>query len=72
MLFRSPWVVCAVVIGVVRYNPWYLKKALAFLERTYSKVDYAKMSATEFSLEEVNEALLQAEARSVIRAVIVP
>lgn len=63
---------CAVVIGVVRYKPWYLKKSLEFLERTQSKVDYARMSATEFSLEEVNDALQKAEARSVIRAAIVP
>ena len=63
---------CATVIGVVRYNPWYLKKALEFLERTHTKVDYSKMSATEFSLSEVDEALLQAEARTVVRAVIIP
>lgn len=62
----------ATVIGVVRYNPWYLKKSLEFLERTHSKVDFSKMSATEFKLEEVNEALLKAESRSVVRGVIVP
>ena len=63
---------CAVVIGVVRYNPWYLKKALDFLERTHTRIDYSMMAATEFALEQVNEALLAAEARSVVRPVIVP
>lgn len=63
---------CAHVIGVVRYDPWYLKKALDFFDRTHTCVDYTKMSATEFSLEEVNEALLAAEARSAVRPVIVP
>jgi D-arabinose 1-dehydrogenase-like Zn-dependent alcohol dehydrogenase len=63
---------CVHVIGVVRYDPWYLKKALDFLDRTHTYVDYTKMSATEFSLEAVNEALLAAEARSVVRPVIVP
>ena len=63
---------CAVVIGVVRYNPWYLKKALDFLERTHTKIDFSRLSATEFSLEEVNEALLAAESRSAIRPVIIP
>jgi D-arabinose 1-dehydrogenase-like Zn-dependent alcohol dehydrogenase len=63
---------CAVVIGVVRYQPWYLRKSLEFLERMQSKVDFAKMSATEFSLAEVNDALVQADERRVIRAAIVP
>ncbi|MFZ7126458.1 MAG: zinc-binding dehydrogenase [Desulfobacterales bacterium] len=63
---------CIQVIGVVRYQPWYLKKALAFLERTHKKIDYAKMSATEFRLEEVDDALKKAEARTVIRGVIIP
>jgi len=62
----------ASIYGVVRYNPWYLKKALEFLVRTIDKVDFSKMSATEFSLEQVSDALSQAEARKVIRAVIVP
>ncbi len=60
------------IIGVVRYKPWYLKKALEFLERVLVKVDFSKMSATEFTLANVSEALQQAEARRVIRAVIVP
>ncbi len=63
---------CVKVIGVVRYHPWFLNEALAFLERTQGKVDFSRMSATEFSLEQVNEALVQADERKVVRAVIVP
>lgn len=60
------------VIGAVRYDPWYLLKAVKFLERTYRKIDYTLMSATDFSLDEVGEALLKAEKKEVIRATIVP
>lgn len=60
------------IIGVVRYNPWYLLKAIKFLQRTFRSVDYNKLTDKEFKLEEVQEALEQAEARTVTRAVIVP
>jgi len=60
------------VLGVIRYLPWYLKKSMEFLQRNHRKVDFGKMSATPFRLEEVGEALKQAEARTVIRAAIVP
>lgn len=60
------------VLGVIRYYPWYLKKSMEFLQRNHTKIDFGRMSATPFRLEEVDEALKQAEARTVIRAVVVP
>lgn len=60
------------VIGVVRYNPWYLLKALEFLKRTFRKVDYEKLTDKTFSLDQVQDALEQAENRTVTRAVIIP
>jgi len=60
------------IIGVVRYNPWYLLKSLEFLQRTFHKVNYEKLTDKTFSLEQVQEALEQAENRTVTRAVIIP
>jgi hypothetical protein len=60
------------VIGVVRYNPWYLLKALKFLQRTFRKVDYEQLTDMTFSLDQVQEALEKSEKRIVTRAVILP
>jgi threonine dehydrogenase-like Zn-dependent dehydrogenase len=60
------------VIGVVRYNPWYLLKALKFLQRTFRKVDYEKLTDMTFNLDQVQEALEKSEKRICTRAVIVP
>jgi threonine dehydrogenase-like Zn-dependent dehydrogenase len=61
-----------VIIPVVRYNPWYLHKAIKFLERNHEKLPYAQLTDKEYSLDEVNEALLNSEKRTVTRAVIIP
>jgi threonine dehydrogenase-like Zn-dependent dehydrogenase len=60
------------VIGVVRYHPWYLLKALEFLRRTFRKLDYERVTDKTFTLEQVQEALEQTENRTVTRAVIIP
>jgi threonine dehydrogenase-like Zn-dependent dehydrogenase len=60
------------VIGAVRYNPWYLLKALEFLRRTFRKVDYERLTDKTFGLDQVQEALEAAENRTVTRAVIIP
>ncbi|RJQ80162.1 MAG: zinc-binding alcohol dehydrogenase [Desulfobacteraceae bacterium] len=60
------------IIGVVRYNPWYLLKALEFLKRTFKKLNYEKLTDKTFSLDQIQEALEQAENRTVTRAVIIP
>jgi len=60
------------IIGVVRYNPWYLLKSLKFLQRTFRNVDYEQLTDATFSLDQVQEALETSEKRIVTRAVIVP
>ncbi|OPY86642.1 MAG: 5-exo-hydroxycamphor dehydrogenase [Syntrophaceae bacterium PtaU1.Bin231] len=60
------------IIGVVRYNPWYLLKSLKFLQRTFRNVDYEQLTDATFSLDQVQEALEKSEKRIVTRAVIVP
>ena len=60
------------VMGVVRYKPWYLKKALEFLGRNHEKLDFSKLTVDEFPLTRVQEALIAAESRKAIRPVIVP
>jgi threonine dehydrogenase-like Zn-dependent dehydrogenase len=60
------------VIGVVRYNPWYLYKSLQFLKENSNKYPYYKFTDKEYSLDEVQLALERAEKRLVTRAVIVP
>ena len=45
------------VISVVRYNPWYLLKALKFLQCTFRKVDYEQLTDMTFSLDQVQDAL---------------
>ncbi|GAW92801.1 zinc-binding dehydrogenase [Calderihabitans maritimus] len=63
---------CAKIIGVVRYNPWYLYRALKFLERNHARYPFDKLTDKEYGLEEVPEALQKAENRVVTRAAIVP
>ncbi|KKM10014.1 zinc-binding alcohol dehydrogenase [Clostridiales bacterium PH28_bin88] len=60
------------VIGVVRYNPWYLYEALKFLERNHTQYPFGDLTDKEYSLDEVQIALEKAEAREVTRPVIVP
>ncbi len=58
--------------GAVRYHPWYLYKALKFLERNHSKLPYDELADQEYSLEEVNQALIDFDNKEVARPVIVP
>ncbi len=59
------------IIPVVRYNPWYLHKALQFLSATIDKYPFHQMLDAEFSLENIKEALDQSAERKVTRASIV-
>ena len=61
-----------VIKGLVRYAPWYLYRALKFLERNLRKYPYHKFSDREYSLDEANEALFRSESRSIARPVIAP
>jgi D-arabinose 1-dehydrogenase-like Zn-dependent alcohol dehydrogenase len=60
------------IYGLVRYNPWYLYEALKFLERNHEKYPFDKLTDKEYSLEEVQQMFLKAEAREVTRAALVP
>lgn len=59
------------IISLVRYNPWYLNKALQFLSKTIDKYPFGEMLDKEFKLEELYDALDQSAQRKVTRASIV-
>lgn len=59
------------IISIVRYKPWYLKKALDFLSENIEKYPFADMIDGEFSFENVEEALDRSAKREVNRASIV-
>lgn len=60
------------IIPVLRYNPWYLKKALDFLARNVGRYPFETLLDAQFSLEDTQEALDQSAARTVTRATIIP
>lgn len=59
------------IIPVVRYNPWYLYKALKFLFDTQGKYPFDEMMDAEFTIDEIKLALDKSAAREVTRASIV-
>lgn len=59
------------ILPIVRYQPWYLGKALSFLSRTIDRFPFNTMLDSEFTLEEVEDALNKSASREVIRASIV-
>lgn len=58
------------IIPVLRYNPWYLKKALDFLSRNVDRYPFDTLLDAQFTLEDIQEALDQSAARTVTRATI--
>jgi threonine dehydrogenase-like Zn-dependent dehydrogenase len=58
--------------AAVRYNPWYLGRALEFLDEHADDYPYSDLVDTEFDLVNVNEALEKSESREVTRATLVP
>jgi L-iditol 2-dehydrogenase len=60
------------VQGVVRYQPWYLHKALRFLERKHRDHPFDELSDQEYGLDDVGEAIEREEAKKVARPAIVP
>jgi threonine dehydrogenase-like Zn-dependent dehydrogenase len=56
---------------VVRYNPWYLKKALQFLSANLSKYPFEAMMDAEFEFENIQDALDKSASREVTRASII-
>lgn len=60
------------VQGLVRYQPWYLHRALRFLERKHRDHPFDELTDREYALEDVGEAVEREEAREVARPAVVP
>jgi threonine dehydrogenase-like Zn-dependent dehydrogenase len=60
------------VQGFVRYQPWYLHKALGFLERKHEDHPFDELTDEEYALEDVGRAIERAEAKRVARPAVVP
>lgn len=60
------------VMGCLRYDPWYLHKALAFLERVRDEYPFDELTDRDYGLDEIDEAIERGEARQVARAGVTP
>lgn len=60
------------ITSVVRYNPWYLHKALDFLAENTGKYPYDDLIDAEFDLIDVDEALAKSDSREITRAALLP
>ena len=60
------------IFGILRYHPWYLKRALTFLAENASRFPFEELSDRVFALDDINMALELSEARAVSRAAIIP
>lgn len=60
------------ITSVVRYNPWFLHRALEFLADNKDKYPYSNLIDAEFPLEDVDEALAKSDSREVTRATLIP
>lgn len=60
------------VHGILRYDPWYLERAVAFLERNAGRVPFGSVVGRDYPLDEVVAALESGASRQVSRASVVP
>ncbi len=58
--------------GILRYDPWYLDRAVAFLERNAGRVPFESVIGQDFPLDQVVTALESGASRRVSRASVVP
>lgn len=58
----------AAIFPVNRYKPWYLDKALQFISLTMEKFPYEELINSDFTFEEIEDALNKSVARQVTRA----
>lgn len=63
---------CLTVKGILRYQPWYLHRALDFLARHSGDFPFDGLTDRTYALEETQLALQRAANRQVTRAAIVP
>lgn len=59
------------VQGYLRYDPWYLHRALRFLAAAGDRYPFGELSDRDFSLDQILDALRSGEQRSVARAAVV-
>lgn len=57
--------------GVLRYDPWYLHKALQFLQRTHERFPFALLTKEPRPFAELGEAIRDGESRTVARASVI-
>ncbi|WP_375474739.1 zinc-binding dehydrogenase [uncultured Jatrophihabitans sp.] len=60
------------VHGYLRYDPWYLRKALEFLQATKDRFPFASLSDRVYTIDEIDQAIARSESRDVARAAVVP
>lgn len=60
------------VRGYLRYDPWYLYRALEFLERVHGDYPFEKLTDRDYGLDEITAAIERGAARQVARAAVVP
>lgn len=58
--------------GFLRYDPWYLLRALQFLERVHTDYPFEELTDRDYSLDEITEAIERGAAKRVARAAVVP
>jgi threonine dehydrogenase-like Zn-dependent dehydrogenase len=58
--------------GVLRYDPWYLHRAVQFLRRRAGLHPFGELAGATYALEDAVAALRDGESRSVARAAIIP
>ena len=60
------------IVPVIRYDPWYLRRALEFLADHAEEYPYADLVDAHFDLVDVDEALQRSDSREVTRAALHP
>jgi threonine dehydrogenase-like Zn-dependent dehydrogenase len=58
--------------GFVRYQPWFLHRALRFLERRHGDHPFEQLTDRVYALPDAAEAIRQTEEKKVARPAIVP
>jgi threonine dehydrogenase-like Zn-dependent dehydrogenase len=60
------------ILPAIRYHPWYLARALSFLEATRSRFPFDTLLDAEYPLRDVGRALADSDERKVTRASLLP
>ena len=60
------------VFGTIRYQPWYLRRALDFLATTRDKYPFDALLDAEYPLSQVGKALDDSDQRKITRASLLP